>query len=71
LENWRDEARRRLGEKKTEIKKKKYDEEIEKEKSTRYAMEKEKKTLIDSRDASCGDALRSYEEADRSWKWWC
>ncbi|KAF5684634.1 hypothetical protein FDENT_6639 [Fusarium denticulatum] len=70
LENRRDEARRRLGEKKTEIKKK-YDEEIEKEKAKRDAMEQEKKRLIDSRDASWGDALRSYEEADRSWKWWC
>ncbi|KAF5603308.1 hypothetical protein FPCIR_1504 [Fusarium pseudocircinatum] len=70
LKNRRDEARRRLGEKKTEIKKK-YDEEIEKEKAKRDAMEQEKKRLIDSRDASWGDALRSYEEADRSWKWWC
>ncbi|KAG5813370.1 hypothetical protein H9Q74_003275 [Fusarium xylarioides] len=70
LENRRDEARRRLGDKKTEMKKK-YDEEIEKEKAKRDAMEQEKKRLIDSRDASWGDALRSYKEADRSWKWWC
>ncbi|KAF4485672.1 hypothetical protein FAGAP_11478 [Fusarium agapanthi] len=70
LESLRDEARRRLGEKKTEIKKK-YDKEIEKEKAKRDAMEAEKKRLIDSRDASWGDALRSYREADRSWQWWC
>ncbi|KAF5230728.1 hypothetical protein FANTH_13720 [Fusarium anthophilum] len=70
LETRRDEARRRLGEKKTEMKKK-YDEEIEKEKAKRDAMEREKKRLIDSRDASWGDALRSYREADRSWQWWC
>ncbi|KAF5965774.1 hypothetical protein FBULB1_12034 [Fusarium bulbicola] len=70
LESLRDEARRRLGEKKTEIKKK-YDEDIKKEKAKRDAMEREKKRLIDSRDASWGDALRSYREADRSWQWWC
>ncbi|KAF5592299.1 uncharacterized protein FSUBG_10192 [Fusarium subglutinans] len=70
LENLRDEARRRLGEKKTEMMKK-YEEEIEKERAKRDAMEQEKKRLIDSRDASWGDALRSYREADRSWQWWC
>ncbi|KAF5568814.1 hypothetical protein FPHYL_2621 [Fusarium phyllophilum] len=70
LEHQRDEARRKLGEKKTEIKKK-YDEEIKKERAKRDAMEREKKRLIDSRDASWGDALRSYREADRSWQWWC
>ncbi|KAL7758434.1 hypothetical protein ACKLNR_010861 [Fusarium oxysporum f. sp. zingiberi] len=62
--NLRDEARRRLGTKKTEMKKK-YDDEIKKEKAKRDAMEREKKRLIDSRDASWGDALRSYREADR------
>ncbi|KAH7194164.1 hypothetical protein DER44DRAFT_751957 [Fusarium oxysporum] len=67
--NLRDEARRRLGTKKTEMKKK-YDDEIKKEKAKRDAMEREKKRLIDSRDASWGDALRSYREADRSWQWW-
>ncbi|KAK2123484.1 hypothetical protein NOF04DRAFT_1361932 [Fusarium oxysporum II5] len=67
--NSRDEARRRLGTKKTEMKKK-YDDEIRKEKAKRDAMEREKKRLIDSRDASWGDALRSYREADRSWQWW-
>ncbi|KAF5723494.1 hypothetical protein FMUND_1818 [Fusarium mundagurra] len=70
LENRRDEARRKLGEKKTEMKKK-YDDEIKKERAKRDAMEQEKKRLIDSRDASWGDALRSYREADRSWQWWC
>ncbi|KAF5965410.1 hypothetical protein FCOIX_12975 [Fusarium coicis] len=70
LENRRDEAEEKLGEKKTDMKKK-YEEEIEKEKAKRDAMEQEKKTLIDSRDASWGDTLRSYQEADRSWEWWC
>lgn len=65
--NLRDEARRRLGTKKTEMKKT-YDDEIKKEKAKRDAMEREKKRLIDSRDASWGDALRSYREADRSWQ---
>ncbi|KAM5385760.1 hypothetical protein ACJA88_001910 [Fusarium oxysporum] len=67
--NLRDEARRRLGTKKTEMKKK-YDDEIKKEKAKRDTMEREKKRLTDSRDASWGDALRSYREADRSWQWW-
>ncbi|KAF5611766.1 uncharacterized protein FTJAE_14161 [Fusarium tjaetaba] len=48
LENQRDEARRKLGERKTNMKKK-YEEEIEKETVKRNATEQEKR-LIDSRE---------------------
>ncbi|SCV51771.1 uncharacterized protein FFB14_12196 [Fusarium fujikuroi] len=70
LKNLRDEARRRLGEKKMEIGKK-YEEDIKKEKANRDAMEQEKKRLIDERESTWGDKLRSWEEADKSWNKWC
>ncbi|VTT59074.1 unnamed protein product [Fusarium fujikuroi] len=70
LKNLRDEARRRLGEKKMEIGKK-YEEDLKKEKANRDAMEQEKKRLIDERESTWGDKLRSWEEADKSWNKWC
>ncbi|KAF4973360.1 hypothetical protein FSARC_338 [Fusarium sarcochroum] len=69
LERQRDEAKRQLEDKERAMRKE-YDDKIARQRAKRAELEKEKKRLIDRRDARWGDELRSYEAAKKSWARW-
>lgn len=62
-------AQRELDAKKGEMELE-YRQKIEQEEANQERWEEEKQKLINSRDASWGDTLRSYKAADSSWNWW-
>jgi len=68
-ETKRDDAQRQLDNKVREMRSE-YESKVKEQRQKQAEWELEKKKLEDQKEASWGDALRSGEEAERSWKWW-
>jgi len=69
LKNKQESTQRRFDDK-VRDKENEYKQKEEEERNKRKHWESERKRLEYEKESSFGDALRSAEEADRSWKWW-